>query len=407
MSSTKSSLRLAVVLGLLTAIGPSGIDMYLPALPAISTGLGASAQATQASLMAFYLALGAGQLVAGPLSDQWGRRPPVLAGLALFIAASLGCALAPDIHWLVAFRLLQGLGACASMVTPRAVVRDLHAGAEAARLLSLLMTVYTVSPILAPLAGSVVAAASGWRAVFWVLAAVGATGVALVAFALPESRPRHARQAAGLGTALRGYGALLRDRRFLAPALLASSSLAAFFVYVANSSFVFTGHYGLSGRTYALLFALNAVGFVAGTSFGPRLTARIGPARSLRLAVAVQAGSVALLTVCIALGVDSLALLVLLLALTYGLNSLVVPSCFVLAMQDHPQLAGSASALIGTFNFAGGALAMAIAAPFMDGKPLSMVLAVAACCAVALAISWRMDAGAQRMPGADALLGRR
>ena len=385
-----SPLRHALVLGLLTAIGPSGIDMYLPALPAIASGLGASPQAAQASLMAFYLALGAGQLVAGPLSDQWGRRPPVLAGLGLFMAASAGCALAPDLHWLVAFRLLQGLGACAGMVTPRAVVRDLHAGAEATRLLSLLMTVYTVSPILAPLAGSVVAGAWGWRAVFWVLAAVGATGIALVTFALPESRPLHARQASGFGPALRGYALLLRDRRFLAPALLASTSLAAFFVYVANSSFVFTRHHGLSSRTYALLFALNALGFVVGTAVGPRFTARVGVARSLRTAVALQAASVGVLAVCLALGVDSLALLVLLLAIAFGLNSLVVPSCFVLAMQHHPQHAGSASALIGAFNFAGGAAAMAMAAPFMDGRPGSMVAAILACCAAALAIATGM-----------------
>lgn len=405
MSTANPPHRYALVLGLLTAIGPSGIDMYLPALPAMGAGLGVPAGAVQASLVAFYLALGAGQLLAGPLSDRYGRRLPVLLGLGLFVAASIGCALAPDLPWLVAFRLLQGLGACAGMATPRAVVRDLYTGQDAARLLALLLTVYTVSPILAPLAGSLVAAAAGWRAVFWALALVGIAGVALVAFALPETRPAAGRERGGLSTALRGYGVLLRDARFLAPALLASLSLAAFYVYVANSSFVFTRHFGVSSRSYALLFALNALGFIVGTSLAPRCTARLGLRRSLLLAVLGQLAAVVLLLAALLLGADSLVLLVLLLALAFGLNSIVVPACFALAMQDHPQRAGSASALIGTFNFAGGALAMALAAPFMDGGPLSMVAAIAVCCGAELVLALRVAgplgstaAGAQTRP---------
>ncbi|RYY66423.1 MAG: Bcr/CflA family efflux MFS transporter, partial [Comamonadaceae bacterium] len=249
MSSSAPPLRLVLVLGLLTALGPSGIDMYLPALPALASGLRVDTAAVQLSLMAFYLALGAGQLVAGPLSDVFGRRPPVLAGLALFVAASIGCALAPDLPTLIAFRLLQGLGACAGMVTPRAVVRDLYTGVPAARLMGLLSMIYAVSPILAPLVGSVAADVAGWRAVFWVLAAAGVLALALVWRVLPDSRPAHARDPGGLARAVRGYGVLLRDRRFLAPAAVASLSLAGFFLYVANSAFVFTAHYGVTGRT--------------------------------------------------------------------------------------------------------------------------------------------------------------
>ena len=171
---TPKFLRTAVVLGLLSAIGPFAIDMYLPALPSIGEDLGASTAAVQMSLLVFFLSMGFGQIVVGPISDMVGRKAPLYVGLALFAAGGIGSALAPSIEWLIAFRFVQGLGACAGMVVPRAIVRDLHTGTEAARLMSLLMLVFSVSPILAPLTGSVVIESFGWRAVFWVVTGRGA-----------------------------------------------------------------------------------------------------------------------------------------------------------------------------------------------------------------------------------------
>ena len=188
-SSNAPVFRHAVVLGLLTTIGPFAIDMYLPALPAIGRALGADPHAMQVSLMAFFIAVGAGQLVAGPLSDMFGRRRPMVAGLVLFMLASIGCAFAPNVGVLVALRFVQGLGACACMVTPRAVVRDLYTGPEAARMMSLLLMVYSVSPILAPLAGSLVAESLGWRAVFVAVAAVGLAGLAMLLACLLYTSP--------------------------------------------------------------------------------------------------------------------------------------------------------------------------------------------------------------------------
>ncbi len=170
-------LRTALVLGLLSAIGPFAIDMYLPALPSIGQSLGASTGAVQASLMAFFISLGIGQIIYGPVSDMVGRKPPLYFGLALFAVASVGCALAPDVETLVGLRFVQGLGACAGMVIPRAVVRDLHTGTDAARLMSLLMLVFSVSPILAPLAGSLLIESLGWRSVFWAVTVAGALGL--------------------------------------------------------------------------------------------------------------------------------------------------------------------------------------------------------------------------------------
>ena len=161
---TQSLVRNALVLGLLTAIGPFAIDMYLPALPSIGASLGADTDAVLMSLTAFFVTFGLGQLVYGPISDMVGRKPPLYFGIALFAAASIGCALATDIDMLIAFRFVQGIGAAAGMVVPRAIVRDLHTGVDAARLMSLLMLVFSVSPILAPLTGSIVIELIGWRA---------------------------------------------------------------------------------------------------------------------------------------------------------------------------------------------------------------------------------------------------
>ena len=175
-----SFLKYALVLGLLSAIGPFAIDMYLPALPSIGQSLDASPHAVQASLMAFFISLGIGQLIYGPLSDMLGRKPALYFGLVFFAVSSVGCALAPNIHVLIILRFLQGLGASAGMVVPRAVVRDLHTGHDAARLMSLLMLVFSVSPILAPLTGSLLIEWAGWHAVFW--AVIGRTETQTLAY---------------------------------------------------------------------------------------------------------------------------------------------------------------------------------------------------------------------------------
>ena len=164
---TSGFLRIAIVLGLVSAIGPFAIDMYLPALPTIGADLGASPLAVQMSLVVVFLSFAVGPLIVGPLADMHGRKPVMYGGLIVFALASIGAALAPNVEWLIFFRLLQGLGSSTGMVVPRAVVRDLHTGPEATKLMSLLMLVFSVSPILAPLTGSVIIDAFGWRAVFW------------------------------------------------------------------------------------------------------------------------------------------------------------------------------------------------------------------------------------------------
>ncbi len=386
-SSSANLRRYALVLGLVTAMGPFAIDMYLPALPAIGRGLGADTHAVQASLMAFLIALGTGQLISGPLSDMYGRKGSLYLGLAIFIAGSLGCAVAPTIGTLIACRFLQGLGACAIMVIPRAVVRDLYTGPQAARLMSLLMLVYGVSPILAPLAGSFVTEAAGWRGVFWLLAALAVLGIGLVWAFLLETRPPAARLQSSLKGALAGYRLLLGDRHFLGLAFIASLTLAGFFIFVGNSSFVMSTYYGLSPRDYALVLAFNAVSFIALSQMNGRLATRFGLARIVRTAIFAHVVTMALLLALTLAGFDHLGVLVALLFIGFGLNGIIVPSTFVLAMEGYAAHAGSASALIGTLNFAGGGVAVAVLAPFAGGTPLPMVAGIAGCSVIVFVLA--------------------
>jgi len=390
-----SFLRAALVLGLLSAIGPFAIDMYLPALPTIGQSLGASMGAVQASLMAFFVALGIGQIIYGPVSDMVGRKAPLYFGLLLFAAGSVGCALAPDIHTLVVLRFVQGLGACAGMVIPRAVVRDLHTGHDAARLMSLLMLVFSVSPILAPLAGSFLIEAFGWRSVFWAVLVAAALGLVLLATSLPETRPAAERLGSSVGSALKAYGVLLRDRHYLGLVLIGAFGISSFFAYLANSSFVLIDHYGLTPRQYSLAFAANAASFIGISQFTGRLGRRFGLVPLVRTAVAGYAAVMVLLLALQLGGVERLEVLIGLLFVGYGFLGLVVPTTAVLALEEHGAIAGTASALMGTLQFMTGALVMAVVGLFVNGTALPMVVGIAGAAVMALLLARATLGGAR------------
>jgi MFS transporter, DHA1 family, multidrug resistance protein len=372
-----SLFRLALVLGLISAVGPFAIDMYLPALPTIGQTLGASPGAVQASLIAFFVSLGVGQVIYGPVSDMVGRKPPLYFGLLLFAAGSVGCALAPDIGTLIALRFVQGLGACAGMVVPRAIVRDLHTGNEAARLMSLLMLVFSVSPILAPLVGSLLIEAAGWRAVFWAVTVASGLSLVLLFTSLPETRPPEERVGSSVASALSAYGVLLRDRYFLGLSLIGGFGVASFFAYLANSSFVLIDHYGLSTRQYGIAFAANAASFIGVSQLTAKLGTRFGLAPMVKVAVTLYAGVMALALALNLAGIDSLAVLLVMLFVGYGFLGLVVPATMVLSMEAHGTIAGTASALGGTLHFAAGIAVMGLLSPFANGNPTPMLWGIA------------------------------
>ncbi len=379
---------MALLLGLLSAIGPFAIDMYLPALPAIGKSLGADIGAVQMSLTAFFLSLGVGQLLYGPVSDMVGRKPPLCAGLVLFALASIGCALATDIHTLIVLRFIQGLGAAAGMAIPRAVVRDLHTGNDAARLMSLLMLVFSVSPILAPLVGSAVIAFTGWRGVFWAVTVAAVAGLVMIFAQLEETRPPSERVESSVRSALSAYWLLLRDRHYLGLVFIGSFALAGFFTYLANSSFVMIDHYGLSPALYSVAFGVNAAAFIAASQFTGTLGERFGLPRVVMFGVTASAVVMLAMFGYYAAGGDRLSVLIVLYFIASGFMGLVIPTTGVLALEAHGTIAGTASALLGTLQMLTGAVMMALVGLFTDGRPLPMVTGMAAGALIALALTW-------------------
>jgi DHA1 family bicyclomycin/chloramphenicol resistance-like MFS transporter len=373
---------------LLTAVGPFAIDMYLPALPSIATDLKASTAATQATLMVFFLTFGVCQLIYGPLSDVVGRKLPLYFGLTLFIIGSIGCAFAPTIHWLIAMRVLQGLGAAAPMVIPRAIIRDLHTGTEATRLMSLVMLVFSVSPILAPLTGSALIVPFGWRAVFIAVTIAAILAFALIIAFLPETRPAHERIKATFSSVAGGFASLLTNRRFLGLTFIGAFGMSSFFSFLANSSFVYIDHFGLTPTQYSFGFSVNAFGFIAASQFAATLGIRFGTARVVMAATAIYASFILMLFGLMASGVDSLPVMVVFLFLGFTFLGLVIPSTMVLALEDHGPIAGIAASLAGTLQMVTGGAVIAIASAFFDGTALPMVtiIAISACCALALSL---------------------
>jgi MFS transporter, DHA1 family, multidrug resistance protein len=379
--------RNAIVLGLLTAIGPFAIDMYLPALPAISAHLEASTAATQATLMAFFVAFGICQIAYGPMSDMVGRKPPLYVGLSLFFVASIGCVFSPTIGWLIAFRFLQGVGASAIMVVPRAIIRDLHTGLDATRLMSLVMLVFSVSPILAPLIGSALIVPFGWRVVFVAISIAAALGLLLVAFVLPETRPPQRRIKSSLESVLAGYSILILDRHFLALTFIGAFGMASFFSFLASSSFIYINHFGMTPTQYSLAFAINAIGFIGASQFSATLSRRFGMSRVVSIAVASYTAMAVLLFVITAAGVADLAVLMTLIFLAFTWLGLVIPLTMVLALEEHGRIAGMASALGGTLQMLTGAAVIVAVSLFFNGTALPMVATIALCALAAFTLS--------------------
>ena len=380
--------KMALILGLLSAIGPFAIDMYLPALPAIGQSLGADVTAVQLSLTAFFLSLGVGQLLYGPVSDMLGRKPPLYFGLVVFTLASIGCALATSIEMLIVLRFIQGLGAAAGMAIPRAVVRDLHTGNEAARLMSLLILVFSVSPILAPLAGSAVIAVTGWRGVFWGVTLAGLAGLVLIYTLLDETRPASDRVESSLGSALRAYGVLLRDTHYLGLVFIGSSAMAGFFVYLAGSPFVLINHYGLTPTMYSLAFSVNAIAFIGASQFTGALGERFGLVRVVKMAATASGVVMLALLAYYLAGGDQLAVLMVLYFIASAFMGLVIPTTSVLALEKHGAIAGTASALLGTLQMLTGAAAMGVVGLFSNGKPLPMVVGMATGALLGVVLTW-------------------
>jgi DHA1 family bicyclomycin/chloramphenicol resistance-like MFS transporter len=370
--------RLALILGGLTAFAPLSIDMYLPALPELSDDLGASASAVQLTLTACLAGLARGQLVAGPLSDRFGRRRPLLAGVGAYTIASLLCSAAPTVWTLAGMRLVQGATGAAGIVIARAIVRDLHSGAAAVRFFSMLMLVTGLAPIFAPVIGGQILTVTSWRGIFVLLATIGAVLALAAAFGLRETLPSVRRREGGLRATARTLRALLADRRFTGYALASGLAFGAMFTYISGSPFVLQEIYGASPQLFSAVFAANSVGLVALGQLNGRLAGRVPADRMLRIGVTSMAISGAVLFAVVAIGGLPLAALLIPLWVLVSSMGLVFPNTTALALADHPEVAGSASALLGVLQFMIGAAAAPLAGIAGTGTavPMGAVMAL-------------------------------
>ncbi|GGE21277.1 Bcr/CflA family drug resistance efflux transporter [Primorskyibacter flagellatus] len=381
-------LRLALILGLLSAVGPFAIDMYLPALPAIAADFGVAEAAVQTTLTAYFLAFGVAQLFYGPMADAMGRRPPLFLGLAIFAVGSLGAAFAGTIGSLAAWRFLQGLGGAALMVVPRAVIRDRHTGTEATKLMAMIMLVISVSPMLAPLAGSGVIAVTGWRAIFFALLLAAVLSVALLSFGLEETLAPENRRKPSLSQMLSAARRLLSDPVFMALTFVGGFGMASFFVFIASASFVYTQQFGLTPTGFSIAFAVNAIGFFSSSQVAAPLGQRFGIGRVVRVGVSGFAITTILLAAIALSGAATFPVIVAGLLIANAFLGVVIPTTMVLALDDHGDIAGLASSLGGTLQMLAGGLMITLTGPFFDGTATPMLLAIALCGVIAASLCW-------------------
>lgn len=383
--------KAALVLGLLSAVGPFAIDMFLSALPAIASDLNASVTATQGTITFYFLAFGLAQMIYGPWSDQVGRKIPVFAGLGIFGLGSVAATLAPSIEWLILARVAQGLGGAALMVITRAIIRDQFTGYDATRLMSLVILVFSVSPLFAPIAGAALTATIGWRAIFASMAIAAVLSGLLTAFYQPETLAKADRVRVNLRTMGQGVAILLRDPVFLGLTLIGGLGLAAFFVFVASGAFVYEATFGLTPTQFSLAFSINAMGFIGASQASAPLMKRFGMLRLITFGT--FGGAITLIGLYVVLSTGGTALPVLVggLIVSFAFMGLVIPTAMVAALDPHGDIAGLASSLGGTLQMLVGGVMVAAAGPFFDGSPAPMIatMAVCVCCAAGLSLAIR------------------
>ena len=405
----RTGLLVTFLLGSLTAVPPLAMDMYLPSLPEVTRSLHAPAATVQLTLTACLAGMALGQLVVGPMSDRWGRRRPLLAGLAVFVVATVLCALAPTVELLVAFRLAQGLAGAAAIVIARAVVRDLYDGMAMARFFSTLMLISGVAPIVAPLIGGQILRVTDWRGVFAVLTVVGVLIGVLVWTRLPETLAPAQRHSGGVGEALRSMRALLADRSFTGYTLTGGFAFAALFAYISASPFVIQEIYGASPQTFSLLFGINSVGLVlVGQINGKILVGRVSLDRVLfiGLAIVVTAATALLLMSRGVFGEVGLLPVAAALFVLMSAMGITLPNTQALALMRTKHAAGSASALLGTTSFLIGAIASPLVGVAGEDTALPMAVVQLAAALVALACfmgmcrPWKKESGRASVEGA-------
>jgi DHA1 family bicyclomycin/chloramphenicol resistance-like MFS transporter len=365
--------RMLLILGALSAVGPASMDSYLPGLPALTSDLGTTASVAQVTIGAFLLGLGVGQVFAGPLSDAFGRRRPMLLAMGLYVVLTICCAFSPTIEVLIAGRFLQGATAAGGIVISRAVVRDLYGGRDGARFLSRLVLIYGLAPLLAPLVGGLILTVTDWRGIFVAMAVIGLALFAIAARWLPETLPAELRRRGGVAHSLRVYSSLMRDRAFVGYALALGLTSACIVAYISAAPYVLQNVYGISPEASGLFFAANGAAMIAGSQLNAHLVGHRDLRWLLKLAgfglVAVGAALVLVAEAGLGVWAFGACLIVLM-----GFWGSIPANSIGLAMAAHPRIAGSASAVLGIFQYGLGSLSAPIAG--IGGKATALPMAL-------------------------------
>ena len=368
----------------LSAFAPVTTDLYLPALPRLGRDLGVTAASVEVTLTMCVVGIAVGQLLVGPLSDTLGRRRPLIAGLVLFIASSLGCAAAPSIAVLDILRLLQGISGATGIVIARAMVRDMYSGVEAARLYATLGAIIPLAPILAPTVGGAILLVTSWRGIFAVQAGVGLVLLAAAALITHETLDPAARHPGSVRGALATYRDLLHSPRYSRVVAAGSLGFAAFFAYISASSFVYQDVLGFSAQAFGLLFAVNGIGLLATNVVNARLVRSVDPERLLRVGLATIAVAGVLTAAAAIAGLGAWALLPLMFAIVCSMG-LIMSNSIAVSMALESHRAGSAAALFGASQFfVGAAVAPIVGAAGASAVPMGIVMATSGVAALAI-----------------------
>ncbi|MGE5682096.1 MAG: multidrug effflux MFS transporter [Bacillota bacterium] len=369
--NNKERLRIIFTLGFLTAIGPFSIDAYLPGFPSIASDLKTDIEHVTLSLTSYFIGISFGQLFYGPVFDRYGRKKPLIAGLVIYMASSVGCALSPSIYTLVAFRFLLALGGCVGMVASRAIVRDLFPISEIAKVFSMMMLVMGVAPIVAPVLGGLIVTSLGWRFIFVLMLTVAALITFVIIKFLPESKEADHSVSFHPFKLVSGYFSLFRNRTFFVYSVASGAASAALFSYISDSSFVFIQLFGISETLFGWIYGLNAMALISASQFNRLWLSRKSSRQITTVTLSLQFAASVLLVASVIMNLNYLIIMILIFIYLFWLGYLN-PNTTSLALEPFAKNAGVASAMLGSLQMVFGAAASAFVSFFHNGTPLPM-----------------------------------
>ncbi|MCL6371367.1 Bcr/CflA family efflux MFS transporter [Pectobacterium atrosepticum] len=372
-SEKTSGLFFIAILSALMAFTSLSTDIYLPAMPIMAKDLQGNAELT---ITGFLIGFCIAQLIWGPLSDHLGRRIPLFIGMVLFIIGSVGCALSTDMSQIVFWRVFQALGACTGPMLARAMIRDLFSRTRAAQMLSTLMIVMAIAPIAGPLLGGQLINVTSWHAIFWLLAVIGIAMLISLRW-LPETLPADRRVKASLPSAFRNYYSLLTNANFMRFTLCLTFYYVAAYAFITGSAFVYITYFGIDPQHYGWLFALNIVGVMGMSVVNRRLVQRYPLEKLLKFAVLIAAAASFILAIGTKLHIGGIILIVVSVFVFFSMNGIIAATSTAAALDAVPNMAGSASALIGSLQYGSGIISSLLLALLSDGTPWTMAWIIA------------------------------